>query len=96
MSSEQIRRITGRYGFGWGLLAIRGHKVVGHGGVTGTAILRLPDDKLTVIVLTNLHARSGTGAVEIAHGVAGCYIPGLLPSSSQIKPNAVGATPIAR
>ena len=42
------------YGFGWELSARRGHKIVGHSGLTGTYILRIPDVELTVVVLTNL------------------------------------------
>src|SRR5258707_10277916 len=45
---------AGPYGFGWFLDKFRGHRVVFHGGSTGTCIFRLPDDGLTVIVLTNL------------------------------------------
>lgn len=75
------------YGFGWGLSYVRGHRVIRHGGITGTHIFRLPDDKLTVIVLTNLHAGSGTGAGGIARSVAGRYIPALLVSSLKVEPD---------
>ena len=47
------------YGFGWQLSQRRGHKTVGHSGLTGTYILRVPDMGLTVIVLTNLGAWTG-------------------------------------
>ncbi len=69
------------YGFGWSLSDIRGHRVIGHGGITGTYIFRLPDDKLTVIVLANLSMASGSSPLTIARGVAGRYVPGLLLSS---------------
>ncbi|MBC8064984.1 MAG: beta-lactamase family protein [Chlorobia bacterium] len=42
------------YGFGWELGARRGYEYVYHGGITGTKIFRIPELKLTVIVLTNL------------------------------------------
>ena len=70
----------GFYGFGWCLDHLRGHRVVQHVGGTGTAIFRLPDDKLTVIVLTNI----GNGDYPryswlIAQTVAGLYNPVLTP-----------------
>jgi CubicO group peptidase (beta-lactamase class C family) len=48
------------YGFGWAVQTAGGHKIVAHGGAWQgfmSAIVRYPDDKLTVIVLTNLAAR---------------------------------------
>ncbi len=70
----------GFYGFGWCLEHLRGHRVVQHVGDTGTALFRLPDDKLTVIVLTNI----GNGDYPryswlIAQTVAGLYNPVLTP-----------------
>jgi CubicO group peptidase (beta-lactamase class C family) len=68
-----------RYGFGWGLGETRGHRIVQHGGGWqgfATQISRYVNDKLTVIVLTNLaSARPQT----IAKGVAGLYNPELGP-----------------
>ena len=46
-----------RYGFGWELANLRGRPTVGHGGASGTYILRLVDEPLTVIVLTNLESQ---------------------------------------
>lgn len=62
-----------RYGFGWGLGETRGHRVVQHGGGWqgfSTQITRYVDDKLTVVVLTNL---AGASPQKIAKGVAGLY-----------------------
>jgi D-alanyl-D-alanine carboxypeptidase len=45
------------YGFGWKLGAIRGHRVIEHGGAWQgfkSAIVRFRGDRLTVIVLANL------------------------------------------
>jgi len=45
-----------KYGFGWFLDTLAGHKNIGHGGSTSgfsATIQRFPDDKLAVIVLTN-------------------------------------------
>ena len=75
------------YGFGWSLNDIRGHRIIGHGGGAGTYIFRLPDDGLTVIVLTNLHMFSGSSPLTIARGVAGRYISGLLLSSLKEQPD---------
>jgi CubicO group peptidase (beta-lactamase class C family) len=67
------------YGFGWAVGKINGHTLVEHGGGTAafsTIISRFPDDKLTVIVLTNL-ADASTPA--IAHGIASLIDPALAP-----------------
>ena len=74
---------TSPYGYGWQVDDIRKHHFVGHGGgIHGftSFILRLVDDKLTVIVLAN----TGASPQSIATGVAGHYIPGLTLRS--IKP----------
>jgi len=67
----------GSYGFGWFLDKFRGHRMIYHGGATGTAILRLPDDGLTVIVLTNLEQLAGGDADTIARRIAAIYVPGI-------------------
>jgi len=44
------------YGFGWGITTDRGHRLIGHGGgVNGfdSIINRYPDERLTVILLSN-------------------------------------------
>jgi CubicO group peptidase (beta-lactamase class C family) len=64
------------YGYGWQLGDARGHRFVGHGGgIHGfsTFILRLVDDRLTVIVLCN----GGANPQAIARGVATRYVPAL-------------------
>jgi len=56
--------------------------LIDHTGITGTQISRFPDDdRLTVIVLTNLGYLFGGQEVNawgMSQGVAGLYIPGLL------------------
>ncbi len=74
------------YGLGWFLREIRGHRVIHHSGLSGTDLLRLPDDKLTVIVLTNLDARL-SDPFDLAIGVAGRYVPDLLVSSLRGQPD---------
>jgi len=68
---------TGHYGFGWFIDNRHGHRVIEHEGQWqgfNTNISRYVDDKLTVVVLTNL---SHCQPDEITHGVAGFYIPEL-------------------
>ena len=50
---------SGHYGFGWSIGSTDGHRVIEHGGAWQgfkTHISRYIDDKLTVVVLTNLDA----------------------------------------
>src|SRR5207249_362066 len=70
---------TEQYGFGWGFGEIRGHHIIEHGGAWQgftTYIARYVDDKLTIIVLTNL---AGANPGKIAHGIAGLYQAELAP-----------------
>ncbi len=65
------------YGFGWFINHAGGHRVIEHGGSWqgfNTYIARYVDDKLTVVVLTNL---DGARPSSIAHHVAGLYVRGL-------------------
>lgn len=65
------------YGFGWMLSPVNGHRSVYHpGGWQGfnNCIARYPDDRLSVILLTNLAADN---PCRIAQAVAGIYVPGL-------------------
>ena len=72
-----------RYGLGWDLQTVQGHRMMGHGGdhVTGfTAnFARFTDDKLAVIVLTNLMPLD-IGPITMR--VAGFYVPALLPAKT--------------
>lgn len=64
------------YGFGWDVTQANGHRLVEHSGAWQgftTQISRYLDDRLTVVVLTNLdseHSHPG----RIAHRVAGMYL----------------------
>jgi CubicO group peptidase (beta-lactamase class C family) len=67
---------SGHYGFGWSIEGKDGHRVVGHNGSWQgfeAHISRYVDDKLTVVVLTNL-ADADPG--EIAGQVAKMYLSG--------------------
>jgi CubicO group peptidase (beta-lactamase class C family) len=65
---------SGDYGFGWEIVTKNGHRVIGHGGSWQgfrTHISRYVDDKLTVVVLTNL-AEANPG--KITDHVASMYL----------------------
>ena len=69
------------YGFGWRVAEMNGHRLIEHGGSWQgftTGISRYVDDKLTVVALTNLDSRHSRPD-DIIHGVAGIYIPALMP-----------------
>lgn len=77
---------TAPYGYGWQTGELRGHPFVGHGGgIHGFSsfILRLVQDKLTVIVLVN----RGANPQALAASVAGQYISGLTLSSIKAQPD---------
>ena len=62
-----------KYGFGWFIDSVDGHKNIGHGGSTSgfsAAIQRFPDDKLAVIILTNTDEGIAT---TLAKKIAGFY-----------------------
>jgi CubicO group peptidase (beta-lactamase class C family) len=70
---------THPYGFGWGVGSVNGRRVVQHGGGWQgflTHIARYLDDRLTVVVLTNLGSPE-TRPGEIAQQVAALYVPEL-------------------
>jgi len=75
------------YGFAWVLGDFRGHRIIMHTGFTGTCIFRLPDDKTTVIVFTNLTGPSGSGPEGLALGVAGMYVPEVFWLAMKEKPD---------
>ncbi|MGH9768795.1 MAG: serine hydrolase domain-containing protein [Blastocatellia bacterium] len=71
------------YGFGWSLDPLGNHRQTHHGGsLPGfrSHYSRLPDDKLSIIVLTNL---SGANPARIVRGVAALYLPDLTASATQ-------------
>jgi len=81
------------YGFGWGLDRYRGVRVVMHGGHTGMGIVVLPEQRISVIVFTNLDNRFGTDAHGLALGIAGMYVPeiSLLALQPKADPDAARA-----
>ena len=60
--------------------SINGHRVIQHSGTWQgfrTYIARYVDDRVTVVVLTNLGV---SNPAKIAHGIAGLYRRELMPS----------------
>lgn len=76
LADGQVFRFGGTAGYahGWVVDDRPGHKSVGHSGGGSTAYWRFLDDRLTVIVLTNLQ---GSDPDSLAQGVAALYIPEL-------------------
>jgi hypothetical protein len=75
--TTKIKEGISTYAFGWDVSEVAGHKARQHGGGTGgfsTYILRLPDDKLSVVVLTNL---AQSDVAFIARGAARIELPEL-------------------
>jgi CubicO group peptidase (beta-lactamase class C family) len=65
------------YGFGWAREQVNGHTLIEHGGAWQgftSHIGRYVDDRLTVVVLTNL---AGANPGAIGKHVAGLYLPAL-------------------
>jgi CubicO group peptidase (beta-lactamase class C family) len=71
------------YGFGWELGALGNHRRIHHGGsLPGfrAHYSRLPDDKLSIIILTNC---DNANPQVVARGVAALYLPDLTASATQ-------------
>ena len=75
------------YGFAWFINDVHGHRIIEHAGAWQgftSNISRYVDDKMTVVVLTNLeHA----DPPDITHHVAGLYISALTPDPKPEKPD---------
>ena len=80
-----VRLINGKtvpYGFGWEVTQVNGHRLIEHSGAWQgftTEIARYADDRLTIVVLTNLDS-AHSNPEKIAHGIAAIYIPAVLPA----------------
>jgi D-alanyl-D-alanine carboxypeptidase len=73
------------YGFGWEVDEVGGHRRYGHGGsINGfrSYSMRLPDDDVAVIVLTNNEVAQ---TPTIALNIASKYVKGLLPKRNVVK-----------
>jgi len=65
------------YGLGWFILSAAGHRIVGHPGWTGTLYLKYRDDQISIILLANLDAGSGSQHVFLAQAILELLRPGL-------------------
>jgi CubicO group peptidase (beta-lactamase class C family) len=75
---------SGNYGFAWEIATINGHRSIEHGGAWQgftTYIARYVNDRLTVVVLTNLDS-AHSNPRKIVHGVAGLLSPELIPPAA--------------
>lgn len=71
----------GDYGFGWRIRSQNHHRLIEHAGAWQgftCQISRYPDDKLTVVVLTNLDSNHSDPGF-MAHRIAGLAEPALMP-----------------
>jgi CubicO group peptidase (beta-lactamase class C family) len=69
------------YGFGWRIAAVNGHRLLKHGGAWQgftMSISRYVDDRLTIVVFTNLD-EDNSNPEQVAARVAALYIPALGP-----------------
>jgi CubicO group peptidase (beta-lactamase class C family) len=67
------------YGFGWRITSVNGHRLLGHGGAWQgftMSISRYVDDRLTIVVFTNLD-ENNSRPEDVAARVAAIYIPDL-------------------
>ena len=81
-NGQQARVTDNYYGFGFELADLRGHRTAGHGGASGTYLLRFLDEPLTIIVLSNLETMSGNRhPVLLARSIAGIVRPAYRPSN---------------
>jgi D-alanyl-D-alanine carboxypeptidase len=66
----------GEFGLGWTAGKLNGRRVMHLGGGGSVWHVRFPEDRISVIVLSNLQ---GSGALAIAIAAAGVYVPELRP-----------------
>ncbi len=69
------------YGFGWRIAVVNGHRLLKHGGAWQgftMSISRYVDDRLTIVVFTNLD-EDNSNPEQVAARVAALYIPALGP-----------------
>jgi D-alanyl-D-alanine carboxypeptidase len=67
------------YGFGFRIGDIRGHRIVSHTGASGTLLLHLLEEPLTIVVLTNLANTAGRHGTILGNGIAGLLRPAYTP-----------------
>jgi CubicO group peptidase (beta-lactamase class C family) len=70
------------YGFGWRIGSVNGHRLLAHGGAWQgftMSISRYVDDRLTIVVFTNLD-EDNSRPEDVAARVAATYLPALAPA----------------
>ncbi len=68
------------YGYGWEIGRLDGRRMISHPGLSGTEYTILPDEKLTIIILTNLGDYldfNEFGSWGLSRGIARRYLSGL-------------------
>jgi hypothetical protein len=75
------------YGFGFGLDQIHGHRIVTHSGYVGVGFVMFPEDRVSVVVFTNLRHGAGSDPVGLAYGVAGNYLPDISLRARPVTPD---------
>jgi CubicO group peptidase (beta-lactamase class C family) len=83
---------TAPYGFGWRVTAVNGHRLIAHSGAWQgftMNISRYVDDRLTVVVFTNLD-EDNSHPDRIARGVAALYVPALAAAPGAARSNPAG------
>lgn len=92
------------YGAGWIITHVNGHKLIWHNGAVvagfSAALFRFPDDKLTVIVLSNLldvpSVEHGTPMYELTLGLAKLSLPDLAREETPIADDDPKSTSLLR
>jgi len=77
-------RSTVAYGLGWGVVRVNGHRLLRHRGAWqgfSSILHRYHDDRLTVVIFTNLEEKHSKPE-PIAKAIAAMYLPTLLPLSA--------------
>lgn len=73
------------YGMGWFVKKVNGMPIISHGGNTGgfmASLTRVPDGKLTVVLIGSIHDQAGD---PIAQRIAEVYVPGLNPKKMSVQ-----------
>lgn len=79
-NGQKARVLEHLYGFGFELSESRGRPTAGHGGASGTYLLRFLEEPLTIVLLTNLDSEGGKRhAKPLARAIAGLVRPELAP-----------------
>lgn len=79
---------TVAYGLGWGVVRVNGHRLLRHRGAWqgySSVVHRYVDDRLSLVILTNLDENSSRPE-PIAKTIAAMYLPALAPAGAPAAP----------